>query len=322
MNRRACLAAVAGAACLVFAPPAAAAYPDKPIKVIVAWPAGGLVDIPIRLVAEKLRAALGQAVVVDNRVGEGGNLGADAVAKAAPDGYTLLVTTSAVVINKAMQQPMPFDPQKDLQPVVHMASAPLILVTLPKGPASVAGLLAMARTQPGGLRFASAGNGSPAHLAGEWLKSLEKIDGVHIPYQGAPLAMEKQLAGLVDFHFSNVAVALPQIRAGKVVALAVASPTRFALLPDVPTMEEAGVPDFNINQWIGLFAPKGTPAELVGRLNKAVEEALASPDVRVPIEQNGMTVAKAATPQQFTREVARDLNKWTEIVIKAGIKAQ
>jgi len=321
MHRRACLATLAGAASLALAMPAFAQYPANPIRLVVAWPAGGLVDIPARLVADKLRASLGQSVVVENKVGAGGNIGADAVAKAAPDGYTLLVTTSAVAINKAMQQRMPFDLERDLQPVANFSYAPLILVTHPQGPKSVAALIARARAQPHRLSYASAGNGSPGHLAGEWLKARENIDIVHVPYKGAPPAMVDQMGGLVDFHFANAAVALPQIRAGKIVPLAIASGSRLGLLPQVPSMADAGVRDFNTDQWIGLLAPRGTPSAVVKRLNSAVAQALAAPDVRAAIEKNGMTVASPKTPEQFAAEVKADLAKWTGIVNKAGIKA-
>ena len=322
MHRRTSLAALVGAASLAFLAPSFAQYPDKPIRMVVAWPAGGLVDIPARLVADKLRIALGQPVVVDNKAGAGGNIGADAVAKAPPDGYTLLVTTSAVAINTALGQPMSFDLRKDLQPVANFSHAPLILVTHPRGPKTVATLLAQARANPGRFSYASAGNGSPGHLAGEWLKSREKIDVAHVAYKGGPAAMLDQMTGLVEFHFANAAVALPQIRAGKVVPLAVASPVRLPLLPQVPTMAEAGVEDFNTDQWIGLLAPRGTPTPVVERLNKLVAQALAAPEVREAIEKNGMTVANPATPQDFSAEVGNDLNKWAGIVRAAKLKSE
>jgi tripartite-type tricarboxylate transporter receptor subunit TctC len=321
MNRRTYLGALVGAVTFSLAGAAFAAYPDKPVRLIVAWPPGGLVDIPARLVADKLRTALGQSIIVENRAGAGGNIGAAAVAKSAPDGYTLLVTTSAIAINKAMRQTMPFDLQHDFVPVAALSYAPLILVTHPQGPKSVAALIARARAQPGKLSFASAGNGSPGHLAGEWLKSREKLSVAHIAYKGAPPAMIDQMAGIVDFHFANAAVALPQIRAGKINALAIASRNRLPLLSQAPTMAEAGVRDFDTDQWIGILAPRGTPADVVDRLNKLLGEALSSPDVRNAIESNGMTVAKPGTRQQFAAEVKRDLDKWTGIVRTADIKA-
>lgn len=322
MTRRIWLAVIAATVSLLTAPAAFAQSPEKPVRLIVAWPAGGLVDIPARLVAEKLRVALGQPVIVENKAGAGGNIGADSVAKAAPDGLTLLVTTSAVAINTALRQPMPFDLKKDLRPIANLANAPLILVTHPGGAKSVTALVARARAQPGRLNYASAGNGSPGHLAGEWLKSREKIDVVHVPYKGAPPAMVDQMAGLVEYHFANSAVALPQIQAGKIIPLAVASNTRLPLLPNLPTMSEAGVGDFDMDQWIGLLAPEGTPPAVIDKLNKIVREALESSDVRASIEKNGMTVAKPGTAQEFAAEIARDLGKWAAIVAKANLKAE
>jgi tripartite-type tricarboxylate transporter receptor subunit TctC len=324
LSRRGSLAILAGAALVALAVPSrAAAFPDRPLKIVVPWPAGGLVDIPARLIADKLQAALGQPVVVDNKVGAGGTIGANLVAKAAPDGYTLVVTTSAVAINEAMQAKIPFDLLRDFQPVAALAHAPLILVTHPgNGPKSVAELIARARSQPGRLSYASAGNGSPGHLAAEWLRAREKLDIVHVAYKGAPPAMVDQMSGLVDFHFANAAVGLPQIRAGKVTPLAVASSRRLPQLPQVPTMAESGLADFDTDQWIGMLAPRGTPPEVVERLGKLVAEALRAPEVRAAIERNGMTAAQAGTPAQFGEEVKRDLRKWTGIVRSAGIKAE
>ncbi len=320
-TRRAALATLAAAALLGTAGLAQAAFPDKPLRIVVPWPAGGLVDIPARLVGEKLAAALGQQVLVDNKTGAGGAIGADMVAKAAPDGYTLLVTTSAMSINQALGIRQPFDPIQDFQPVAVLATAPLILVTTPgKGVDSVAGLLDKARKAPGRLTYASAGNGTPAHLAGEWLKAVENVDVVHVPYRGAPPAMVDQVAGRVDFHFSNAAVGLPQIAAGKVTALAIASPRRLEQLPQVPTMIEAGVKDFDTEQWIGLLAPKGTPPALVQRLNELVRDAISAPDVRAAMARAGMVPATPASVEAFGATVRADLDKWTQVVKTTGIK--
>src|SRR5690606_22704173 len=199
--------------------------------------------------------------------------------------------------------------------------APLILVTTPgKGVDSVADLVAKARKSPGTLTYASAGNGTPAHLAAEWFKAVENVDVVHVPYRGAPPAMVDQVAGRVDFHFSNAAVGLPQIAAGKVTALAIASPKRLEQLPQVPTMIEAGVKDFDTEQWIGLLAPKGTPPELVQRLNALVRDALSAPDVRAAMTRAGMVPATPATVEAFTATVRADLDKWTQVVKTTGIK--
>ena len=320
-TRRFALGTLAAAALLGAAGLAQAAFPDKPIRIVVPWPAGGLVDIPARLVGEKLSAALGQQVLVDNKTGAGGAIGADMVAKAAPDGYTLLVTTSAMSINQALGIKQPFHPIKDFQPVAVFATAPLILVATPgKGVDSVADLVAKARKSPGQLTYASAGNGTPSHLAAEWFKAEENVDGVHVPYRGAPPAMVDQVAGRVDFHFSNAAVGLPQIAAGKVTALAIASPKRLEQLPQVPTMIEAGVKDFDTEQWIGLLAPKGTPAALVQRLNELVRDAISAPDVRAAMTRAGMVPATPASVEAFAATVRADLDKWTQVVKTADIK--
>lgn len=324
MKRRHFQQALAAAGLLPWTLRAHAAYPDRPVRIVVPWPAGGLVDIPARAVAERLQAAMGQGFVVDNRVGAGGAIGADAVAKASPDGLTLMVTTSAIAINQAMQQRQPFDLLTDFEPVAALAHAPLILVAHPsRGAKSMADLIALAKRQPGKLSYASAGNGSPGHLAGEWFKSLAGLDVVHVAYKGAPPAMVDQIAGLVDFHFANAAVGLPQIRAGKVVPLAVASPRRLSLLPEVPTMIESGLAGFNADQWIGLLAPKSTPRAVVDRLAAETGNALADPALRETLERNGMVVADAgSTPAAFAELVRQDLARWTAVVQRAQIKAE
>ncbi|MBV7485146.1 tripartite tricarboxylate transporter substrate binding protein [Bordetella sp. BOR01] len=300
-----------------------AGYPDKPIRIVVPWPAGGLVDLPARLLADKLQAELGATVIVENKLGAGGTIGADTVAKAPADGYTLMVTTSAIAINQAVGLPQPFNLRQDFQPVAPLAYAPLILVTHPTlGPQSLADLIARARARPGQLNYASAGNGTPGHLAGEWLKSREKLDILHIAYKGGPPAMTDQIGGRVDFHFANAAVALPQIMAGKITALAVASDRRMPQLPQVPTMAEAGEPGFNTDQWIGLLAPRQTPAAVIERLNEATSKALGDPQVREAMTRSGITAADPASVAQFDAVVGADLDKWTSIVRTAHIKVE
>ncbi|MBO9354325.1 tripartite tricarboxylate transporter substrate binding protein [Bordetella petrii] len=301
----------------------AAGFPDQPVRIIVPWPAGGLVDLPARLLAEKMQAELGTTVIVENKTGAGGTIGADAVAKAPADGYTLMVTTSAIAINQAVGLPQPFNLLRDFQPVAPLAYAPLILVTHPtQGPKSLADLIARARATPGQLNYASAGNGTPGHLAGEWLKSREQLDIVHVAYKGGPPAMTDQIGGRVDFHFANAAVALPQITAGKIAALAVASDKRMPQLPQVPTMAEAGEPGFNTDQWIGLLAPKATPAAVVERLNQAAAQALADPKVRDAMTRSGITAADPTSVADFDAIVRADLDKWTDIVRTAHIKVE
>src|SRR6185312_13909087 len=285
---------------LAIATQAAAQYPDKPIRMIVPWPAGGLVDILARAVSNPMASALGQPVIVENRTGAGGSIGAAAVASAPADGYTILLSTSALDMNAALGIRTPFDVTKDFDPIVVAAYAPSILVVNPAVPAkSVEELIELARKDPGKYTFGSAGIGSPAHFSGELLKSLAGIDMTHVAYKGAPQAMLDVIAGRVDCLFANIAVGQPQIRSGKVRALAVTSAARIAAFPDVPTMEEAGVKGFEADQWLGFLAPHGTPRPIVERLAAEIDKALASPDVKAALARNGMTVAGASTPQSF-----------------------
>lgn len=300
----------------------AADYPDKPIRIVVPWPAGGLVDIPARLIGKTLQERLGQPVVVENKAGAGGSIGAAEVAKATPDGHTLMVTTSALNMNQALGRTLPFDATKNFDPVAVAAYASLVLVAHPhKGPKSVQELVERAKAHPGQMNYASAGNGSPGHFAAEMLKSALGLNITHVPYKGAPPAMVDQISGRIDFHFANAAVALPQIRAGKIIALAVATPKQLPLLPGVPTMAEAGIPDFDADQWIGFLAPHGTPAPVIQRLNEAIDHALSDAEVRKTLERNGMTPAQPGNPASFRDLLAKDLAKWTRVARGANITA-
>jgi tripartite-type tricarboxylate transporter receptor subunit TctC len=312
-----------GTAALLGLPSFAQGYPARPLRIVVPWPAGGLVDVAARQLGTRLQAALGQPVVVENRVGAGGSIGADVVAKAPADGHTLLFSTSALTINVAMQTKLPFDLQRDFEPACLLAHAPSVLVVGPSiNPASVQELVALARARPGQLSYGSAGVGSPAHLAGELLKSLQKLFIVHIPYTGAPAAMNDQLAGRLDFQFANAAVALPQVRAGKVRALAVTGAQRFAALPQVPTMVEAGVANFEADQWLGLLAPRGLPSAVQTRLASECQKALAQDDLRAALLQAGMTAAPAGTPASFDAALKAELAKWTAVVKAANIQPE
>ena len=293
----------------------AQAFPTKPLRIVVPWPAGGLVDIAARQLATRLQAALGQAVVVENKAGAGGNIGADQVAKAAADGYTLLFTTSALTINTALQPKLTFNFGKDFEPIALVASAPSVLVVGPAiMPGTVKELIESARAKPGKLSYASAGIGSPAHLTGELFKNTQKLFVVHVPYPGAPAALNDQIAGRIDYQFANMTVALPQIRAGKVKALAVTSAARFAGLPQVPTMAEAGVAGFEADQWLGLLGPRGMPRPVSERLVAEVNKALASDELRGALLQAGMTPAAAGTPAAFEAYLKQDLAKWSALV--------
>jgi tripartite-type tricarboxylate transporter receptor subunit TctC len=320
ITRRLLGALAVGGAALACAPAVAQDFPSKPIRIVVPWPAGGLVDAAARAVGEKLGTSLGQPVIVENRPGAGGNIGADLVAKAAPDGYTLVVTTSALDMNAALQSHLPFDVVKDFDPIAVVATAPSILVVYPGLPVkSVKDLIAYAKSRPGKLTYASAGNGTPAHFAAELFKTMTGIDAIHVPYKGAPPAILDQIAGRVDFHFANAAVALPQIKAGKLRALAITSSQRSPSMPDIPTMVEAGVPGFEASQWIGVLAPHGTPQPIVDRIAKAVHQAIASPDVKVTLGKQGMDVVDPDTPAAFAAFVKADIAKWQDVVSKAHI---
>ena len=302
-------------------PSAAQEYPAKPVRVVVPWPPGGLVDVAGRVIGEKLAAALGQPFVIDHKPGAGGVIGAEMVAKAAPDGYTIGLTTSALNMNAALQAKMPFDVAQDFEPVAVAAYAPSILVVHPSlGVKSVQELVALAKSRPGKLSYASAGNGTPAHLSGELLKSMLGLDILHVPYKGAPPAMADQIAGRVDFHFANAAVALPQVRAGKVRGLAVTSSQRASFAPELPTMAEAGVPSFEADQWIGYLAPRGTPRAVLERLNAAIGRAITGEDVKAALAQSGMSTAAPGTPAQFGAYLKQDLAKWTGVVKSANIR--
>ena len=288
-------------------PPAAQEYPSKPVHMVVPWPAGGLVDIAARIAAKELQAGMGQPVVIDNKPGAGGVIGADIVAKSTPDA--------------ALDRKLPFNVSADFAPIAAFAYAPSVLVVHPSaGIGSVADLVARAKARPGKLTYASAGTGSPAHLSGELLKTMAGIDLLHVPYKGAPQAITDLIAGRVDTQFANATVALPQIKAGTVRPLAVTSARRFAALPDVPTLAEAGLPNFEADQWLGILAPAGTPAKVLQRLRAETDKALAKEEVRAALAQSGMTVARAATLPEFAAYIKQDLDKWAQVVKAANIK--
>jgi tripartite-type tricarboxylate transporter receptor subunit TctC len=265
---------------------------------------------------------MGQPFVVDNRVGAGGVIGADLAAKAPPDGYTLTLTTSAINMNAALGQKLPFDVGNDFAPVAAVAYAPsVVVVNVGLAAKTVQELTALARARPGKLSYASAGIGSPAHLATELYKSTMGLDIAHIPYKGAPQAITDLIAGHVDILFANAAVALPQIRAGAVRAIAVTGAQRFSALPELPTMAESGVKDFEADQWLGILAPRATPPAVLRRLRTEIDRALVSESMRTALTASGMSVAPVATLEQFSGYLKADLTKWTDVVKRAQIKA-
>lgn len=315
--------ALVGQSICLMRPSMAQTYPSRPIRLVVPWPAGGLVDIAARLLQTRLQTSLGQAVVVENRAGAGGNLGADLVAKSAADGHTLVFTTSALTINTALQPKLPFTLSKDFEGVALVAYSPSVLVAGPASNASsVKDLVDQARAQPGRLSYASAGVGSPAHMTGELFKIRQKLFVVHVPYTGAPAAMNDQIAGRIDYQFANATVALPQIRTGRVRALAVTSASRFAALPQVPTMAQAGVPDFEVDQWLGLLAPRGLPREVVQRLAQECEKVLAQEEFRQALTQAGMSAAATGSSAGFDGFLQQDVARWAAVIKAQGIKPE
>jgi tripartite-type tricarboxylate transporter receptor subunit TctC len=276
--------------------------------------------VAARQLSNRIQTAMGQAIVIDNKLGAGGNVGADQASKAAADGYTLLFTSSALTISTALRNKMPFDAIKDLERVAVVAYAPSVLVVNSNSNiTSVQELIKVANANPGKLSYASAGVGSPAHLTGELFKSRQNIFILHIPYTGAPAAMTDQIAGRIDYHFANAAVALPQIKAGKVRALAVTSAQRMPGLPQVPTMAEAGVDKFEADQWLGLFAPKGTPANVIEKLVAEVNKVLVQDDFTQSLAGAGMNSAKPGKPESFDAYFKQDLAQWAQVVKSANI---
>jgi tripartite-type tricarboxylate transporter receptor subunit TctC len=301
----------------------AADYPGKPLRFIVPYPPGGPLDTMARMLAEKVHDSLGQPVIVENRAGAGGNIGADLAAKAAPDGYTLVMGAVAThAINPWLFNNLPYDPIKDFAPVTIVASVPNVLVMnvdfAKKNHIEKLGdLVAYAKANPGKLNYGSGGNGSAGHLSGELLKARAGINVEHIPYQGAAPAQLALLSGQSDFMFDNLAASAPLIKDGKVKALAVTTTQRSSLLPDVPTVEESGVKGFDLGTWFGIFTTGGTPAAVVDKLNKAYSQALMQPDVRQRLLTMGSEI-KPMSGAEFAAFVKQEKDKYKEIVKLSG----
>jgi len=301
----------------------AASYPNKPIRIIVPFAVGGIADTFGRTIGIKLTEAWGQPVVIDNRTGAGGNIGADLVAKAPPDGYTLVMGNNGThAVNVSLFKTIPFDPIKDFVPVAHVLEAEGLLVVNPSIKAnSVREVLEMARAQPGKLSYASGGLGTTSHLAGELFKSTGKVDIVHVPYKGNSPAIADLLSGQTQMSFATMPTVLPHVKAGKLRALASIGLARTVALPDVPTVAESGLPGFEVSNWIGLFAPAGTPSEIVAKLNAEVQKIMQSPDVQKRLETEGARFIPT-TPGQFGSFQRDELAKWAKIIKDANIKAE
>ena len=299
---------------------ACAQYPAKPLRLVVPFAPGGSTDIFARLVAERLAAPLGQPVVVENRAGAAGNLGAEAVARAAPDGYTLLMASNGIATNMALFANLAFDGRRDFTPIAKIGYAPLVIVVPVSSPLkSLKDLIAMAKAEPGKLTYASAGNGSSGHLAGELLKSTAKVDILHVPYKGGAPAITDLLGERISFMPINPVEVIAHIRAGRLRALAVASDKRLPLLPDVPTVAEAGLAGYEASVWWGLVTPAKTPPEIVRQLNAETNKALANPAIANKLGELGIVVTPA-TPDQFAAFIKSQTELWSDVVKSAGIK--
>jgi tripartite-type tricarboxylate transporter receptor subunit TctC len=299
-----------------------AAYPNKPIKLIVPFPAGGSVDVTSRALAQKLSESLGQQVIVENRAGAGGNIGMDALAKSGPDGYTIgMGALSTHAVNPALYPKMPFDAVKDFAPISLVVVTPNVLVVNPAAlpAADVNGIIDFAKKNAGKVNCASGSNGSAGHLACELFRLQTGASITHVPYKGGAPAMTDLLGGQVQMMFDNMASALPQIKAGKLKAFAVTTPTRSALAPDLPTMAQAGVKDFDVFTWWGLFAPAGTPPEIVKRLSVEVGKALANAELKEKWLATGAEPSPSS-PEAFAAFIAKELPKYAKIVKDSGAK--
>jgi tripartite-type tricarboxylate transporter receptor subunit TctC len=297
-------------------------FPNRQIRLIVPFPAGGPNDIIARLVGQRMSELLKQTIIIDNRSGQAGVIGTDAVAKAAPDGYTIgIVSASSIVINPTMEK-VAYDPKKDLAPVTLVTTVPEMLVVASNVPANnMAELVALAKAQPGKLNFASAGVGGLPHLAGELFKLTAKIDIVHVPYRGAAPAINDLLGQQVQMVFLDLPVILPQIQAGKLKPIALGARQRAPTAPDVPTTAEVGMPDLLIENWYGMFAPGGTPEKIIATLNRAANEAINDPSVKARLAEQGLTVA-GDTPEQFRVFIDSETSKWGRVIKDAGISIE
>jgi tripartite-type tricarboxylate transporter receptor subunit TctC len=300
----------------------AQSFPAKPVRVVVAFSPGGVTDIIARTIGGKLAELWGQPVVIENRPGAGGSIAAVAVSRAPADGTMLLVHSSGYAINAALNPALPYDPRKDLVDVAPLGSQPMLLVVSPaSGIASVRDLIAAAKAKPGELAYGSAGIGSGAHLNGEKFRIAAAVDVLHVPYKGGAEAIQDTIAQRLGFTFNTVTLALPHIREGRLRPLGVSSAQRSALLPDVPTIAEAGVPGFEFSFWNGLWAPAGTPPQIVERIARDVARAVAQPDVRERFANLGAE-AMDMTPAQFSRFVQNEIEDAARIGRAAGIKLQ
>ncbi len=292
-------------------------YPNRAINLIVPWPAGGSVDFVARIMATQLSSELRQSVVIDNKPGASGNIGATLGARAKADGYTLVVASPSMATASSLYRKLPYDLIKDFVPVSRLGEAPYVLVVRPAFAATAKELVARAKANPGGITFASSGAGGQPHLLGEAFKKNAAIDILHVPYKGAPQAVNDLIGGSVDMSFNGAPGVMAMLKAGQLKALAVTSRTRSKVFPDSPTLTEAGVPGIEGTQWVGILAPAGTPKEIVARLNKAIVKGMSTPSARELMISGGYELV-TSTPEQFGQFIAAEQAKWAAAIAQSG----
>ena len=296
------------------------AWPTRPVRMILPFPPGGGTDILGRLIAERLSAGIGQPVVTENRGGAGGNVGAEAAARSAPDGYTIVLVAPSLAISPTLYSKINYDPVKDFAPISLVATVPNVMVTQPSLPGQLQEFIAFVKAKPGALNFGSGGAGTSNHLAGELFNIVTGARLVHVPYKGVNLAMQDVLAGNVHLVFIGIPAAAPHIKAAKLRALAVVAPQRSSALPDVPTVAEAGLKDFEVTTWYGILAPAGTPQPVVKRLNAELVKIMHAPEMKEKLTATG-TEPLTSTSEEFAAYIKREIAKWGDVIRKAGVKA-
>jgi len=300
----------------------AQAYPNKPIKLIVPFAPGGFTDVVARILGQKLSISLGQPFVIENKAGAGSTIGTDFVAKAAPDGYTLVMVSTTHVISPAIYAKLPYDPIKSFTPVSKLVDSAYVLMVNPKVPVnSVADYIALAKAQPDKIHYASSGNGSSQHLMGGMFASMTGTKLIHVPYKGSSGAASDLVAGIVESSFAGVPNAMAQVPAGRLKALAVTTAKRIPQLPDVPTMQEAGVPGYEASVWLGLLAPVGTPKEIVARLNAEIAKVMNSPETKKELYAAGVE-SDISSPEALGALMNREMERWGKVIKDAGITMQ
>ena len=313
-------AGLVAAASMLAVPSAFAAYPEKPIRLIVGFSAGGTTDVVARVLGKEVGDALGQPVVVENRPGAGSNIAAEAVARAEPDRNTLLMVAVTSAINHTLYKNLSFDLVKDFSPVALAVRVPNVLVVNPSVKAnSVAELVELLKSKPGEVNFASSGSGTSIHMAGELFKLRADVDVTHIPYKGSANAVTDLIGGQVQYMFDNMPSAWPHVESGKLRALAVTTAERSQTAPDLPTMQESGFPDFDVSSWFGVIGPKGMPEDVVNTLNKAIRDALAKPEVRERLQGLGAVPADTS-PQEFGEFIKTEVDTWGPVVTASGAR--